>query len=226
MKQSERELQSEFLKFCEHVYKTWEFICKNIKNKTFSQKELEEVYRMEDISNHFEAQIQDDCIWVISKNEPLANHLRYIIAVLNSIKDLERMADYAINAARFFVHNQITNEMRTLIVALIKDALIAIKKVNDSLKVKPAIDTYKTCQKVHVTFRNNYAKLIVKLSEILKRLSVDQIQKLFQGVIIIIKHIERLMDHVANISENFIFIKQPDLFFGKQSKQFIKDHGK
>jgi hypothetical protein len=62
MKQSERELQTEFIKYCEHVYKTWDFIYKGIKNKKLAQAELNQIYEMEDMSNHFEAQIQDDCI--------------------------------------------------------------------------------------------------------------------------------------------------------------------
>jgi phosphate transport system protein len=152
----------------------------------------------------------------------LANHLRYIIAVLNSIKDLERMADYAVSAARFFVNNKVGDDINNLIVKTLKSALVGMAKINQSLKIKPAIDTYKTCQTAHITFKNNYNKMLEELSGILKKRSEEQIERLFQGAIIIIKHIERLMDHVANISENFVFIKQPDLFFTKQSKQISK----
>ncbi|MDR1234571.1 MAG: hypothetical protein LBJ97_00595 [Mycoplasmataceae bacterium] len=222
MKQSEKQLQLEFLKFYDHVYNTWRYIYKGIKDKKIGSKELEEVYRREDLSNHFEAQIQDDCIWSISKNEPMANHLRYIIAILNSIKDLERMADYGVSAARFFVNNKITDEIRSLVADTLKGALTGIAKIYNSLKVKPAIDTYKTCQHAHISFKNSYNKMLERLSGILKNRSVEQIERLFQGAIIIIKHIERLMDHVANISENFVFIKQPNLFFSKQSKQSTK----
>jgi phosphate uptake regulator len=132
------------------------------------------------------------------------------------------MADYGVSAARFFVNNEVTDDIRKLVVETLKDALSGIDKVNKSLKLKPAIDTYKICQKAHITFKNNYDKMLEQLSLILKKRSAEQIERLFQGAIIIIKHIERLMDHVANISENFVFIKQPDLFFSKQSKQVVK----
>jgi hypothetical protein len=62
MKESERELQIEFLKYCDHVYDTWQFVYKSLKANNTTQKQMEEVYRMEDISNHSEAKIQDDCI--------------------------------------------------------------------------------------------------------------------------------------------------------------------
>ncbi|MDR3329960.1 MAG: hypothetical protein LBS76_01650 [Mycoplasmataceae bacterium] len=222
MKQSERELQAEFLKYCEHVYNIWLFVHKSLKTKHTTQKELEYVYSMEDISNHSEAQIQDDCIWSISKNEPLANHLRYLIAIINSSKDLERMSDYAVSAMRFFVNNKIPDDIRILIVNIMHDALSANAKVNQSLKTKAAIDTYKTCQTVYTHFRKQYDTMLDALSTILKKSTVEQIESLFRGAIIIIKHIERLMDHVVNIAENFMFIKQPDLFFTKQSKQVNK----
>ncbi|MDE7433614.1 MAG: hypothetical protein K2M43_00445, partial [Mycoplasmoidaceae bacterium] len=38
----------------------------------------------------------------MSKNQPVGNHLRFIIAILNSITDLERMADYVMSTAKFF----------------------------------------------------------------------------------------------------------------------------
>jgi phosphate uptake regulator len=132
------------------------------------------------------------------------------------------MADYAVSATRFFVNNQVSDEIRNLIVAVLKRALVGMMKVIKSLRVKPAIDTYKTCQSAHMLFKNHYNKMLEQLSGILKNRSVEQIERLFQGAIIIIKHIERLMDHIANISENFVFIKQPDLFFTKQSKQVTK----
>jgi phosphate transport system protein len=152
----------------------------------------------------------------------LANHLRYIIAILNSIKDLERMADYAVSAARFFVNNQVSDNIRNLIVDILKGALLGMNKTNKSLEVKPAIDTYKTCQSAHLSFKNYYNKMLEKFSYILKKSSIQEIEKFFQGAAIVMKHIERLMDHVANISENFVFIKQADLFFNKQSKQVMK----
>jgi phosphate transport system protein len=152
----------------------------------------------------------------------MANHLRYIIAILNSIKDLERMADYGVSAIRFFANNKITNDIRNLVIEILKGALNGMLKVFNSLKVKPAIDTYKICQHAHVAFKNNYNKMVEKLSGILKDHTAEQIERLFHGAIIIIKHIERLMDHVANIAENFVFIKQPDLFFSKHSKQIDK----
>ncbi|MDR0545801.1 MAG: hypothetical protein LBG49_02675 [Mycoplasmataceae bacterium] len=219
MKQSKDEISNEFQNFCNHVYQTWEFIFNVIKSKACGPKELEEIYRLEEISNHFEASIQDDCIWAISKNEPMANHLRYIVAIINSIKDLERIADYGVSAVRFFVNNSVSDDIRSIIQSILNDALKAMNKIFHAIHNKTAIDSYKECQKIHADFKEKYNHIINKLSGILKRRSAEQIEKLFQGAIIIIKHIERIIDHCSNITENFMFIKESEFFFNKHSKQ-------
>jgi hypothetical protein len=62
MKQSEIELQTEFNKFCDHVIFTWQSILKNIKNNKTLPNDVNEIHKLEDQSNLFEAQIQDECI--------------------------------------------------------------------------------------------------------------------------------------------------------------------
>ncbi|MBQ6970628.1 hypothetical protein IJQ19_03545 [bacterium] len=42
---------------------------------------------------------------------PRANHLRFIIAIINSIKDLERMADYVIASVAIFYKSKQPKEM-------------------------------------------------------------------------------------------------------------------
>jgi phosphate transport system protein len=183
---------------------------------------MNEIHKLEDQSNLFEAQIQDECIWIISKNQPFANHLRYIIAVLNSVKDLERIADYAVSAVRFFANNPISDEIRSIMSDALKASLNATQKIFKALKTRTALETYKVCQDAQTIFRKEYTTIISRLTTIITTRSGDQILKLFQGAIVILKHIERIVDHGVNISENFVFVKQSDFFFGKQSKQFNK----
>lgn len=44
----------------------------------------------------------DDCMWVIQKNEPRAAHLRFVISIINSIRDLQKVGDYTAIIAKFF----------------------------------------------------------------------------------------------------------------------------
>jgi phosphate transport system protein len=132
------------------------------------------------------------------------------------------MADYAVSAVKFFVNNKVIDSIRTLSLNILKSALLTMNKVFISMKTNPAIDTYKICEVAHKNFRKEYISNLKTLSSILKKSTVDEISNLFQGAIVIIKHIERLVDHLSNICENFVFIKQSDFFFDKHSKQLDK----
>lgn len=218
LKQSERELHESFMNYCEHICEMWKLISK-ISSKSKNEIHIfETVHKMEEQSNHYEASIQDDCIWAISKNQPSANHLRYIIAILNSVKDLERIADYAYSASRFFEKRSVSDDMRLLIHNLSNDAIKIMKKVFSSLKTKPVMDTYKTTKSAHEIFKKEYKEMISKLVVLIKVQTPEEVATMFHGGIIILKHIERLIDHLTNISENFVFIKQSDFFFDKHSK--------
>ena len=48
-------------------------------------------------------EIEEKCIQVIATQEPVARDLRFIVAVLNIIVDLERMADHAEGIAKISV---------------------------------------------------------------------------------------------------------------------------
>lgn len=218
LKSSEKELHEAFTKYCNHVCEMWETILKissKIKNETTLFKQVQ---KMEEQSNHFEAEIQNDCIWAISKNQPFANHLRYIIAILNSIKDLERMADYAYSTSRFFEKRVVNDDVRLLIRSLTNDGIKIMKKVFTSLETKPVLETYKITKNAHEAFRKEYKSIINKLVILIKDQTPEEVAAMFHGGIIILKHIERLIDHLTNISENFVFIKQSNFFFDKHSK--------
>jgi phosphate uptake regulator len=81
------------------------------------------------------------------------------------------------------------------------------------------MEAYKISKQADKSFREKYSESLQQLSTILKNSTVDEIVALFQNAIIIMKHAERIVDHAINMSENFVFIKQNDFFFEKQSKQ-------
>jgi phosphate transport system protein len=128
------------------------------------------------------------------------------------------MADYAYSASRFFEKRAVNDDVRILIHSLANDGIKIMKKVFTSLKAKPVLETYKITRSAHETFRKEYKLMINKLVVLLKEQTPEEAAAMFHGGIIVLKHIERLIDHLANISENFVFIKQSDFFFDKQSK--------
>jgi phosphate transport system protein len=108
--------------------------------------------------------------------------------------------------------------MSLLIHSLSNEAITTMKKVFVSLKSKSAIETYKIAKTSHEKFRKEYNLMINKLVDLIKNQTPQEVATMFHGGIIVLKHIERLIDHLMNIAENFVFIKQSDFFFDKKSK--------
>lgn len=224
LKDSENELLEKFQTFAKHVINSWKELHKVLQsNSTVSQEKLNHFFELEDQSNHFEAEILDDSIWAISKNQPIGNHLRFIIAILNSITDLERMADYVMSAAKFFyTHQKIDNKIANLLIASIKDSSSYVEKIFDCLMTKKAVESYDVAVKYQKTYQEKYAAAMVELSKILHSKTAKEIANILTGAIIVFKHVERNVDHALNIAENFLYIKESDFFFTKKSKQIDK----
>ncbi|MCF0227672.1 MAG: PhoU family transcriptional regulator, partial [Malacoplasma sp.] len=99
-KESEKILRKAFFNFYDHVYDSWKKLSDTYKrHEDISDLDLEKFFLYEDKSNSLEAEMLEECIWHISRNTPVASHLRFIISIIYSISDLERMADYVISIA-------------------------------------------------------------------------------------------------------------------------------
>lgn len=224
LKDSENELLEKFRTFARHVIFSWKVLYKTLQtDETISEEQLHKFFELEDQSNHFEAEILDDSIWAISRNQPVGNHLRFIIAILNSITDLERMADYVMSTAKFFyTHKKVGNKIYDLLVSSIKDSSNYIEKILDCLMNKKAVETYEVAVKYQRAYQDKYSNTMVELSKILHSKTAKEIANILTGAIIIFKHVERNVDHALNIAENFLYIKESDFFFTKKSKQIDK----
>lgn len=223
MKSSENELLTEFEKFFKHVYDTWKYFLKHLKSDSVEEDVLTKVYELEELSNFYEAQIRDDCIWTISKNQPLGSHLRFIIAILESSASLERMADHAMYATRYFAMNKKVNkDIVKLIVDVLEESIDAVKKIFESVVGKLPKEISHVTSKVQIDYRKKYNEALEELAKIYKTMSAAEIADVLTGAAIVLKQAERNVDHAINISENFIYIRQSDFFFHKKSKQAPK----
>lgn len=227
LKESENELFDKFSNYIDHVINSWKKFYKTLQTeKTISPEKLNEFFEQEDQSNHFEAEILDDAIWAISRNQPVGNHLRFIIAILNSNTDLERMADYVMSSAKFFsIHPKIDSKITNLLVSCIKDSSTYIEKILIDILKRNAVDTYELAIKYQKAYQVKYKASMVQLSKILHTKSAKEIATILTGAIIVFKHVERNVDHAVNVAENFLYIKESNFFFTKKSKQ-VSAHSK
>ena len=228
VKTSEKDLTQHFFKFYNHVRNEWKKLISILKeNKTISDENYKMFKRMENKSNHMQADILDESIWSISRNQPVANHLRFVISVIYSISDLERMADYVINCVNIIRQNKLTNHAIGIILNAFKLSYNCMEKIfkllqtKEKIKVDP-ICAYHQANIVMNYYRTEYKDILKDLSEIIyDKNTPQQIETILSSISIIVKYAERNVDHAVNILENFIYVRESNFFFNKHLTQSL-----
>ena len=152
-----------------------------------------------------EVDVEEECLKILALHQPVADHLRYIVAVLKMNNDLERIGDLAVNIAQraetitedygyqipfdYFTMAQKTGEM--------------LQKSLDALVNRDMCLAYKVCaEDDDVDFMKNmmqkqFAEEVRKDPE-----NVESLIDLF----LISRHLERIADHATNIAEDVIYM--------------------
>lgn len=234
IKNSEKQLSNNFLNYFNHIKKTWTKLLNVLKtNKYIDDAEYDKFVKLEEKSNRFESTLLDQCIWNISSNQPLASHLRFVVSIINSLNNLERMGDYIISSARF-IHENKANDKKVidLLIDAIESSYVTMNKIIGTLfdenknlvSIKKGtnydpVSIYGQVLVISSEYRKKYKEIINEISKIIfEKKTVEQIQDLFAGAIIVIKYTERNVDHAINIVENFIYIRESNFFYEKYSK--------
>lgn len=158
----------------------------------------------DDLVDDLQKDIEDKCIRLIGKEQPLATDLRVLFTTSKIVTDLERMADHAVDIAK--IVRRIKKEKYI-------NELINIQKMADKIKdmIKEALDAYVECdaKKAYaVSKKDDEVDIIYKIvfnqliAEMIKDNStVNQAAQL----LFVCKYLERIGDHVTNICEWTIY---------------------
>ncbi len=155
--------------------------------------------------NQLALQLEQDCIDLIVRQQPLAQDLRLIIATSKITTDLERIADQCVDVCGILLRPQGLQESKALpeitqmfsaAANMLRQAIVAYRKQDAALakeicRQDDAIDA-------------DFARLMLELSGSLSKreLAADQVI----NYILVVKYIERIADHVTNFAEWTIFI--------------------
>lgn len=181
-------------------------IIKNSKKAQDLEKQFDECVKL-DLRNIKDIKdILDECIWIIQKHEPRTNHLRLIITIINSLSDLKRMSSYVVTFLRFFhkYNSKVNDKLKN---NLIKISDLCFKTTQEFYQL---ILKYK-CNNI----KEESDKLFNKFLKEYKKFYLDLIKesnnkkhnpKMIASYIILLKNIDRSIDHCVNIVENFISI--------------------
>jgi phosphate transport system protein len=167
----------------------------------------------------FELKIDMDCENIIALFNPLANDLRFVLAVLKINYNLERIGDYAHSIAKMVDETPFSKESlkKTEIKKLFK---LSTKMLADVLKSFEQEDIHKL-QKI---FRKD--EKLDKANKNANFIIADLIQKRpkdiqnYLNLLSIIRKLERVGDQTKNIGEEVIFYTEAKILRHSKKKNF------
>jgi phosphate transport system protein len=159
----------------------------------------EQVIAGDEKINEKEGTIEDECVILLATEQPVAGDLRFIISTLNTIRDLERIGDYAVHLAKIteeiddigIVFEKEFSEIAGICSTMFKDALRAFAEQNGDL-AREVSGRDRVVDALYLTLFKNIL------------CSVDDDENRRQAVVQLVfavKYLERLADHIVNICE-------------------------
>lgn len=173
----------------------------------------EQIINDDDLVDNLQKEIEDKCIKLIGREQPLAIDLRTIFTSTKIVTDLERMADHAVDIAKITLRLKGNKYIKPL---------IDIPKMGEIVKtmIKKSLDAY-----VDADVDRAYAvcKMDDEIDTIYKRVFIELLNLMVEDkdtisqstqFLFVCKFLERVADHVTNICEWTIYLvtgEQKDL---------------
>ena len=159
----------------------------------------------DDIIDNMNIAVEDRCMLLIARQQPIARDLRIIATGLKISTDLERIGDHAHDIAKITMDLDNQPFIKKL-VDIPQMAELAGKMLQDSIKAYNTFDVRlaeEICEADDM-IDNLYAKTFRELSKFI----VDDAVKVRQAtqLIFVARYLERVADHATNIAEWIIYL--------------------
>lgn len=194
-----KKMVQEFLEYSLSTHeKLWEYIFSNIDGNEI----IDSIQIRVKESEQIERDLLDECIWTISKDDPRANHLRFIVSIIYSGKDIAKATDYSFAIVKTFVRKEIGNEHIVLLKELVLTYLQSFKnfiKMYKSDKIKDKFDETEKMYLDFIEFSHNVIK------QIRKDLTKESNELDYFPISQIVKNIESTIERIKSIFVNTAF---------------------
>ncbi|NQU26746.1 MAG: phosphate signaling complex protein PhoU [Candidatus Marinimicrobia bacterium] len=169
-----------------------------------------EVIKNDELIDHEEVILEENCLKVLALHQPVAMDLRYIVSTLKINNDLERIGDLAVNIAKLAVRQierspaeipaGITS-MAKIVQDMLKSSLDAMVKMN----TKKARKVCQADEEVDILHKDTFGYVEKKI-----RRNPEQTGD-FLILIGISRYLERIADHATNIAEDVIYMVEGEI---------------
>lgn len=152
-----------------------------------------------------EHQINQDCILLIARQQPVARDLREITSNMKLITDLERIADHAEDIAEHVIYMHEKSFQVTVPHDVVKLATHTQRMIHAALDAYVESDLAKAKQVVMMDIRinalyNKLKKYFVRQMKLDPNTAPEMVEML-----LICKHLERVGDHAQNVAEWIVY---------------------
>lgn len=201
--QSIKELQEDLMKMGSLVESAIDKAVTSLANRNIQL--AQQVIDSDDIIDDLERDIEDKCMTLIARQQPIAKDLRLIATVLKIITDLERMGDHANDIAKVTIRL----EGQPLIKPLVDIPRMAVLTQN---MVRNALDAFvredvnlaeqvgKEDDEIDHLYGQIFRELLVFMLQDPRTIS-QATYLLFVG-----NYLERIGDHATNIGERVVYL--------------------
>lgn len=197
------ELKSKLITMGEQVYNSYVKLISVCETRDLSL--AERIMEQDKLVNELEVSINVDAYLLIAKQCPVASDLRRIISILKISNDLERIGDYTVNIAKYFIKTKNDNEqfLNQIIhlASIFMEMLENIMEAFDNEDVSLAIQVSSTDEELD----KEYKKHVKELMKIAKTTTEEETEEAMRALLVL-KQIERAGDHVTNIAENIVYL--------------------
>lgn len=179
--------------------------------KTQDKQIAQQVIEQDDVIDTLELDIDEKCLDLIARHQPMAKDLRFLATGIKVNAELERIADLAVDVAQRVLELADQPLLKPL-VDIPKLSLIAKQMI------KEAIDAF-------VANNNELAKKIILLDAQADLLKTSIQKEIVYGylvkdgalapravpLLLVARHLERICDHATNIAEDVIYMTSGDV---------------
>jgi phosphate transport system protein len=204
----DEELQNVKRKLVEMAALVEDSITKSLEGlKKKSAKIAADVRETDHRIDEMEIAIEDTCIELIARHQPVGSDLRFLIGAIKMNNDLERMGDHSVNIAdciKYVIEEphvaQITNiwSMAKIVTEMLRESVESFIQ-NDAARAQ------KVCERDSIVdeMRNETIRLLLTYM-------LEEPEKIGSAInyILVAKNLERIADLSTNICEDVIYIAQ------------------
>ncbi len=178
--------------------------------EALKKKDLEmaaEVNELDHRIDKMEMEIEDTCIELIARHQPVGSDLRFLIGAIKMNNDLERMGDHSVNIADSVQYLVGTPDIGPIL-NIWSMANIVIEMLRESVEsfvVNDATRAQRVCERDSIVdgMRNETVRILLTHM-------IEEPEKIGSGIqyLLVAKNLERIADLSTNICEDVIYIAQ------------------